>query len=226
MNGVQHKIVGTGAGIATSMVLTAKSNDPLAVLIVGASIVGCMLPDIDHDKTKIGSKRKMITTVGNTLFNIVVYGGITLAIIAGLVLVWAVTHGLATSGVNITNLIIAGVGLLVVAIAKKMIENSKSFKWAAKHRGLMHTLVVPTIGIILYFASPSGLWRHLILGLLIGYLSHLFADCQTIEGCPIMFPLTCRNLKFMTLKTKSKICTLVAYIDAAIFVAIAYYFAT
>ena len=222
MNGVQHKVVGTGAGIASAMILSANTSDPLSVIVAGAAIVGCMLPDIDHDKTKIGRKRKVVTTAGNTLFNVVVYGGIALALVA----IWAVAYGFASVGVNITNLVIAVIGLIVVAVAKKIIGSSQTFRWAAKHRGLMHTLLVPVIGVILYFASSFGLWRYAMMGLVIGYLSHLFADMQTVEGCPVLFPFTRNNIRFMKLSTKDSKCTVFAYIDAALFIGLAYYYVT
>lgn len=222
MNGVQHKVVGTGAGIASAMIISANTADPLSVLVAGAAIVGCMLPDIDHDRTKIGRKRKAVTTAGNTLFNIALYGGIVLAIAA----IWAVTYGFASAGVHITNLIVAVIGLIIVAIAKKIIGNSKTFRWAAKHRGLMHTLFVPVILVVLYFASSFGLWRYAMLGTVIGYLSHLFADMQTVEGCPVLFPLSKNNVRIMKLNTKDSKCTIVAYIDAALFIGLAYYYVT
>lgn len=222
MNGVQHKVVGTGAGIASAMIISANTNDPLAVIVAGTAIVGCMLPDIDHDRTKIGRTRKAVTTTTNTLFNVIVVCGV----IAAMVAIWAIAYGIVTVGISITNIVIAAVGLIAIAIAKWKIENSKSFRWAAKHRGLMHTLLVPAICVILYYACSFGLWRYVILGILIGYLSHLFADMQTVEGCPILFPFTCNNIRIMKLVTKDSKCTIFAYIDAAIFIGLAYYYIT
>lgn len=222
MTGAQHKIVGTGAGIAAAYVLVAGMNEPVGALVVGTSIVGCMLPDIDHDKTKIGRKRKFVTELSGKVLNTLIYGGIFL----GACLVLALTYGLVNFGIDPSKLIIGIIGLALVAIIKKLIVQNSLVQWAAKHRGLMHTLVVPVLLYILMGVSPFSVWHYGIMGLLIGYCSHLFSDMQTVEGCPILFPLTKNNVRIMRLRTKDKACTRWAWIDAIILVGLAYVYVT
>lgn len=222
MTGAQHKVVGTGAGIAAALILVVAKEEPVGALVVGTSIVGSMLPDIDHDKTKIGRKRKLFTDVSGKLINTLIYGGIIL----GALLVLLLTYGFVNFGISPMHMMIGVVGLLIIAVAKKVIMNSNTVQWAAKHRGLMHTLVVPVLLYVLMGMSDFSVWHYSLLGLVIGYCSHLFADCQTVEGCPLLFPLTKNNIRIMRLRTKEKSCTTWAWIDAIALVGLAYLYAT
>lgn len=222
MTGVQHKIVGTGAGIAAAYITVVGLEQPIGGLMVLTSMVGCMLPDIDHDKTKIGRKRKLVTELSGKTLNVLIYGGMIL----GVVLAIALTYGFVNFGIDPFSLVVGVGGLLLVAVVKKVILNNKTVRWAAAHRGLMHTLVVPVLLFFLMRMSDFSLWHYGIMGLMIGYCSHLFADMQTVEGCPILFPLTKNNVRIMRLRTKEKRCTTWAYIDAIVFVVLSYLYVT
>ena len=218
MNGVQHKVVGAGFGVAGAYVFCKGYGDPLGAFIAASSVVGCMLPDIDHDMTKIGRKRKFVTELSTKAINAILLIGIA----AGLILTVLAIRGFQTYGVNPQMAIGMVIGSIVILVAKKIIGNSKTFKWATKHRGLMHTLVVPVMLFMGLNVSEYPLWRYIILGLLIGYLSHLFADMLTVEGCPVLFPLTKKNIHFLSLKTKDPICTKAAWIVAVLSVVVGY----
>lgn len=208
MNGVQHKVVGVGFGIAGAYAVIQGQQEPLGIAILLGSTVGCMLPDIDHDKTKIGRKRKLLTDVSSKIANIIVFGGIAVGtLLAGLIF-----FGFLNYGIDLMKLMIAVVGLIFVAILRKLIGSNSTYKWATKHRGLMHTLVVPVIFAVLYNVTKYPLWQYVILGLLIGYCSHLFADMCTVEGCPILWPLTKKNIRILKLQTKDNACTVAAWI--------------
>lgn len=219
MNGAQHKVVGIGWGIAGACILASTADAPYAIVVAATSVVGSMLPDIDHDKTKIGRKRKFLTNLTTTVANIVVFGGI----VAGLIAFALMLKGFIDFGVSSWKILVFVAGLILVAIVKKVIGGSKIFKWATKHRGLMHTLVVPALLFIGMKASSFPLYHYGIMGILIGYMSHLFADMLTVEGCPVLFPLTRNNVAFPTrYKTKDKVCTRAAYFVAVLSVGLAY----
>ena len=60
MMGTQHKVVGIGFGIATALYVAEGLGEPApAMLSMAAATVGSMLPDIDHDRSRIGRKRKL-----------------------------------------------------------------------------------------------------------------------------------------------------------------------
>ncbi len=212
MTGAQHKVVGIGFGIAGTYAVMHGLGDPYGALILPAATVGCMLPDIDHDRTKIGRKRNFITTLLSKGTDAV----IILAVLVLTVLIGVTMVGFRDWGLNPIQLIVMLVGVLFVAYARATVKNSKTFKWAAKHRGIMHTLVVPVIGYIAMGASDFPLWKYSLMGCVLGYLSHLFADMLTVEGCPVLFPLTRNNIRFLTLRTKNKSCSVAAFIVAAL----------
>lgn len=62
------------------------------------------------------------------------------------------------------------------------------------HRGIFHSLIVP--GIVLILSYYFG-YFNLGSGFFIGYLSHLLADCLTIEGVRIFWPLKFRIKGFL-----------------------------
>lgn len=218
MNGAQHKVVGAGFGIAGAYVVAKGMGDPYGWLIAPASMVGCMLPDMDHDRTGLGRKRKVVTKTFSYAFDVAVIGG-TIAVCA---LAIALVLGFKDYGFSLTELGIAAVAFLAVWFTRKRIANSDSYRWATKHRGLMHTLVMPAVLYLSSCVSDFPLWRYTFLGLLIGYCSHLFADMLTIEGCPVLFPLSKKNIHFTSFRSKNKSCVYVSWIVALAAVAIAY----
>lgn len=218
LTGKQHQVVGIGFGVAAAYAIVHGQGEQLGAITAVGSAIGCWLPDMDHDMTKIGRKRKLLTNVSTNIANIIVFGGIVgIAILAFLMFTGFVDYGIDT-----TQLLIAGIVLIGVAIGKKVIGNSKTFKWATKHRGLMHTLVIPAAFLFALNVSDYPLYFYTILGLTIGYCSHLFADMLTVEGCPILFPITRNNIRFLRLRTKNKSCTYAAYIVALGAVLISY----
>lgn len=218
MNGVQHKTVGIGFGIAGAYVVMVGGNEPMGAIIAATSVIGCMLPDIDHDKTKIGRKRKWFTETATTVVNVVIFAGIMLSLIAG----FLVFKGFVDFGVSPIMLLICAGGLALTAVVKKVIGDSKLFKWATKHRGFMHTLIVPVFIYIGMMASDYPAYHYGMMGIFVGYISHLFADMLTVEGCPVLFPLTRNNIRIMRLKTKDKKCSKVAFIVSVLAVGVAY----
>lgn len=218
MTGAQHRVVGIGVGIAAAYALVQTHNEPAAAITVVGSAIGLWLPDMDHDMTKIGRKRKLLTSLTSTMASIVVLGGIALAM--GLIML--MVFGIKDYGIDMRLLLIAVGGLTLVAIASKFIKNSKTFRWATKHRGLMHTLLVPVLMSTALKVSDYPVYKYIVIGLIVGYCSHLFSDMLTVEGCPILFPITKKNIRFMKLRTKDKSCTVAAWTVAMSSCIIAY----
>lgn len=218
MTGVQHKIVGAGFGAAAAYVMIAGYDNPNGVLVLGASIVGSMLPDIDHDRTKIGRKRAFLTNLATNVANTVIF----IAIVAGMIAAALVVKGFVDFGVHPGILLAVSGGGVIIFVLKKVVGDSKIFKWATKHRGLMHTNVVPALLAVALTASEYWLYRYAVMGLLVGYVSHLFADMLTVEGCPVLFPLTRKNIRIGKLVTKDPKCTRVAYVVAILAVIAGY----
>ena len=197
MTGAQHKIVGIGWGLAGAYYATKNMGTPWGLLIAPMSALGCWLPDIDHNQTKLGRKRKMLTSVSSKLANTIVYGGVLFGgLFAGLV-----AMGFADFGVDMSKLGVAIGGLLLFIFIRKVVCNSSTYQWAVRHRGIMHTLLMPALLLYSIGLTKSPVYMYTMIGLSVGYISHLFADMLTVDGCPLLFPISRSNINIARFKT-------------------------
>lgn len=199
INGPEHKIVGAAAGLAVG-IATLKSGQPLGVVVPFTAMIGCMLPDIDHNSSRLGRKRKVVTKSIRTIMNIAT----VLLVVFGLFLLILGCMEIVAIGTKTIPLIIGIIGVLFFTFLRKVIANSKTFKWATKHRGLMHTLIPVVLLVFLMTGLNVPVFRYLILGLIVGYLAHILADCVTVEGCPIFFPFTKLNVRVPLCRSSDK----------------------
>lgn len=201
MMGTQHRLVGIGFGVATALYVAEGLGQPgpaMAALL--GSSVGCMLPDIDHNNSKIGRKRKFITNLTSKATTGLAVG----AIILGAIAILATSVGMINSGVDVTMLGLGIVGAILFMAFRKWAASSKTFKWLTHHRGFMHTLIPPVLIALIAYSTSFGYWHYGFLGLAIGYVSHLIADMITVEGCPILWPLTKNNIHILFFRLKTK----------------------
>lgn len=199
MNGDDHARIGLGWGIAVWIALVSSFNygPILSAIIIPISWVSAKLPDMDHDKTKIGRKRKAITSLSSNMLT----GTIIAGIVGGTILIIASALQLADTGINSSELMIVVIGLVIFAIVRKFITSSDTFKWVTKHRGLMHTLIIPALLFMAIHSLPSEIIRTILIGINTGYISHLFADILTKDGCPLLFPITRASIHILNLTT-------------------------
>jgi membrane-bound metal-dependent hydrolase YbcI (DUF457 family) len=95
-------------------------------------------------------------------------------------------------------------------------KNTAEGLWMFRHRGIMHTNLVPAGLIILSFNVTDMYLQQALMTLAAGYVLHLFADCLTRRGCPVLFPLTRHNIHFLKLRADSSACWFwVAMVSAA-----------
>lgn len=221
MMGVQHKAVGIGFGMALFMYTTSVTKDPYGGLALVGSTIGCMLPDIDHDNSRIGRRRAFVTRMTGKMLTAIVSIGIVLC--TAVLILAIVQMDNPVSNTSFTQIVVVLLGLIAVSVLRKVINNSRTFRWMTKHRGLMHTLVVPVILAYACTASGAPLWHDTFLGLTVGYCSHLLADMLTVEGCPILFPITKNNVRILKLQTRNSSTWLAAIILATLPVIVMYY---
>ena len=196
MNGKTHKAIGVATGVAVAVVgFTAGSE--LAPLALVTAPFGAMLPDIDHDMTAMGRKRKKVT---DTLKVIV-----PIAIIALLALIGAEYYSSRDLAGSITKAAFVLIPVLVLGILSKIPVVRNQWKWATKHRGFMHTLAIPIVLIVLLIKGfDNSTLQWLVVGLTAGYLSHLFADSITVERCPLLWPITTKPIGVSLVSTQNK----------------------
>ena len=71
MNGQTHKLGGLCTGIVTSSLLVQDLSSSKQILLAGilisGSLIGSLIPDIDHRQSKIGKKIKITSFIVNKL---------------------------------------------------------------------------------------------------------------------------------------------------------------
>lgn len=77
------------------------------------------------------------------------------------------------------------------------------------HRGITHCLLLPIVLSFFYYKLNYPLC---FIGLIAGYLSHLFADMLNPGGIPILFPITSKRINLLRIVTGSKWESFVWYI--------------
>ena len=198
MNGVQHKAVGVAWGAAAAYAAIHGQGDNLGIIYAFTAGIGAMLPDIDHDMTKLGRKRKLAVNISKKL--IIIIGIVAFVVLAAGVIGLGIN--LEQYGFNRKLCLILLVVLIIAALVGKLALNSDTVKWCCKHRGFMHTLWPVLIILAFKFVSQAPIWCYIINGLAIGYMSHLIADALNKEGVPIAWPLTRANFRILSIPTK------------------------
>ncbi len=200
MTGKTHKAVGTAVG-AGMVIYGVMTEQPLYALGMVTAPLGAMLPDVDHCNSELGrTNRKIFKTVR------------TAAIVVLLLsfLVGAVCFVTANAGVAVEWFLAVPVSLAVIAVTSDGFK--KRFPFLTKHRGIMHTLTVPACIVIGQMSASSEAVKSLLLGLALGYVSHLAADCMTVAGCPVCFPFSTECLIHGPIVTG----TVAEYVGAAV----------
>lgn len=93
-------------------------------------------------------------------------------------------------------------------VGRKVPLLSKVVNSVFGHRGFTHTLLAALIFTYLLFLLvvlfPDGLRGYLLpffMGLSVGYLSHLLLDMLTVQGIPLLFPFTSKNIRVARLRS-------------------------
>ena len=214
MNGAQHKIMGIGAGVGLAIYsLTQPVPDAYKLVSVPFIVFGSLFPDIDHDKTKLGSTRKKMTTTVKFLISIssVIYLAVN-----------AYSSGLAKT-------LFIGLWLLALFIGLRIFLNNKTVKkqtaFLCKNRGIMHTAILPAQFILFYVLLDIAIFKSIFFGLALGMFVHLLGDGATVKGVPLLWPITKYNIKYLSLESKKHehILSFVSYIWCILFILIGLY---
>lgn len=208
MKGTSHKTIGIGIAIACSYLGFIHGHPELCVTAITVPF-GAMLPDIDHDRSKLGAARKKIV---NTIRHVSLIG----CVISFLVILLS---QLLYTGFQIRALLsafIIVIPVLISIILTTSDEMRKRISFLRKHRGIMHTLV-PVVGMAYgSIVIRNSFIQLLIFGLMIGYVSHLLEDCQTVMGAPIFYPIIKKNISILKVRSGSKWENVVVVADLAI----------
>jgi inner membrane protein len=218
MTGKTHKLIGIAAGGAIAYTgITGEAADPAALLYLLAVPMGAMIPDIDHDNSKLGRGRKGVMTAISSLF-----GSIALVAIA-FYLMDAYRNDKLLPAISVVLAVV--IPFLLLASLSQVPAVRKNLKFMSKHRGLMHTLILPAgmfaagmFGAEFFGQKPT--FAILLTGVNIGYITHIVSDMMTTHGCPVLYPLSKKNIRFMRIQTGSSGEYIAGLILAVIFAAI------
>ena len=192
MTGRSHKAIGVAVGAAFT-IYGIRSGHPEAALALVSAPLAAMLPDIDHSGSKIGQFRKKAVNMAVT--------------VTGIALVAAAWYYSAYIIENYRTLltmllgVIAPIGILLFLSQTKWVKNS--IRFATKHRGIMHTLLIPAVLLFAAQFAAGVYFMILVYGFVAGYISHIFADILTKRGCPVLFPLTTKSINLTGIRTGS-----------------------
>lgn len=214
MSGASHFTIGCTAAAAIAYV--GYQNGDVAQVAMAISIpFGAMLPDIDHDKSKLGSKRlEIITWVKRIIIAICALYVINMAYL----IVFKKQDPIIVLMGSLSS--VAPFSVCVLIATNPVFK--KKTKFFRKHRGIMHTLF-PIFGLIVGAYMLKGSFISVLLtGLSIGYGSHLFADQETTMGNPILWPLTDKCVPGLPVRTGTLMEKLVMLIDCGVIVCLAY----
>ncbi|MCL2400405.1 MAG: metal-dependent hydrolase [Defluviitaleaceae bacterium] len=192
MTGSSHKAIGMAAGVAFS-IYGFRNGNPAASLVLVSAPLAAMLPDIDHGQSKLGKSRKMIAKIA-----------ILASVIALIGAAWH--HSWYMMDYSTLLIVILGVVIPMVILFKLSQSPAikKSIGFVTKHRGIMHTLLIPACMIFASTFITEPYFRILLYGCTVGYVSHILADCLTKRGCPILFPITPKNISLTKIRTGSE----------------------
>lgn len=187
-------LVGLTAGIALSNAYTPIIG--IAGMTAGACF-GALVPDIDADESIINKKMGLVgdfiakhikhRTITHTAYALVLFGLIVSLLdklMGGLPIVTAV---ILASSISWLSCVTIGDLLNKFIINKKIV------------RAHMAIGVILAVVFLLNSEYSVLVFRQYAIGLVIGYASHLFADCCTVSGCPLFSPK--RGVRFMKLRT-------------------------
>ena len=187
MTGKSHKAIGTAVGLAFTVYGVLQSRPEFALALVTAPI-SAMIPDIDHNNSRMGKTRKKVVDF--------------LVIFITVVLVGTVIYWYMTSDTSFLSVALGvAAPILALYLLSQIPAVKKTWGFARKHRGIMHTLLVPICMIFAVRAITDPYVLIMVYGAIAGYASHILADTFTKKGCPIFFPITQKHISISNITT-------------------------
>lgn len=173
MTGKTHMAIGIVAG------LTASADQPLEnqLVLVMASVLGSLLPDLDHPKAKLNQK---LLIFKNKFYRVLFY----LSFAAGFTYLFFLTD----------NKIFGLLGLLSFFIG------------ISSHRSFTHSIIgFLVISYTVNLINTKYMLPSVYSGFVIGYVLHIIADFFTMKGIQLFYPLKISVSSPIIINTKSSL---------------------
>ena len=205
-------MIGTGVGIGLLLYAGLSGEYHLAL---GAPIApfAATLADADHNSTKVGRTRKQAVSIVKKVCIIVIS---VLCALACLSLYLGETKYILLGAPYLA------VGTLIAMLARVPAVKVR-LKFFTKHRGIMHTLLLPALAGVGYALFNNAGVRGVLIGFILGYTSHLFADMWNPEKCPLLWPLTKKPIGIGIARADSKFAVVLSYLFTGGFICLGIY---
>lgn len=169
-------------------------------LLFSGAILGALILDIDHPKSKISQKLFVLAWFVQ-LINLLMRLTILLV------------------DILVNNKMVKSIFHTKRNIIKK--STLRSIEKAFGHRGLLHTIFFIIIQIIIYLPFTISNQEQMVfhvffIGYILGCISHLFLDLLTPEGVPLLMPFSSKRYSLMSIGTNSATEKLFAIILTAV----------
>ncbi len=160
MTGKTHITLGV-AGTVALLVLSNRSIES-STYILGASVLGSLVPDLDHPSAKLNQK---ILPVKNSFFKKVIY-----LIIGGILLYF-------DTKIRSRFLTLLGITIILTGLSR--------------HRGFTHSILgLAMFSLTSYLGAVYYGIGNIYTGFIAGYAIHLIADFFTNSGIELFYPLS------------------------------------
>lgn len=179
MTGKSHAFIGVMTGVAITYYGIATDQPLMAVGMLPA-IIGSKFPDIDHHNTKIGRARIRVFEAIKEIAIVCLLASIGVGIVA-------CVFDLLDSLLQVCLVAFFSSALVLFVLSDKF---HRIFPFLTKHRGIMHTLLVPVVSLVCCNITNSVVAEAILFGFAAGYISHLIADSLTTDKVPLVWPIT------------------------------------
>ncbi len=157
MTGKTHMAIGIVAALTISVGQPIENQ----LVLVAASVIGSLIPDLDHPKAKLNQK---LLIIKNEIYRVLFY----LSLATGFIYLYFLTEN------NIFGLL--GIVTLFIGLSS--------------HRGFTHSIIgFLAVSYMVKLATVKYNLSLVYSGFIIGYVLHLLADFFTIKGVRLFFPL-------------------------------------
>lgn len=239
MLGPTHRFGGIAFGALTPVVIEnfmdKPIHDPLLFMVatIAGGAIGSLIPDIDSPSSTLGRRVKPISKLvadkmghrgaTHSLLALIIFALITTFI--GVKLENILGNNMTGRNHIIFAIVVGIILMFSVLFVIESIPSKRKKRFTKKH----FTLVVLGVFIVtMYFSYEFSTYlldyvRVYLLGVVVGYASHIVLDMFTRSGVPILKPMSEYRISFTRLKTGSIIeeitkvlCTVITVISILI----------
>ena len=216
MTGRTHYQFGIVTGMTAVLILglnpqNVAGAELITLISVAGSGVGSILPDCDIRTSKAGKIYKKISNV--------------------ILLVGCFCLGISVMSAFYDSEFIRGMSAVFTVLGTGCVLFYAGMR-SVKHRGFTHGIIIPLLLCALYFFLIHMQYRmsrelsiialSFLFGVILGYVSHLFADMFNPKGVPVFYPAGFK-LSLMKIPTRSKAECVWFWITSAVFLVIGFF---